>query len=134
MTNKIYVPNICGNDPTCNPNGNPPYPQGTVTVIDGITNNPTSVNVGVYPYALAVNSVTNKIYVANYCGDDLNCNSTATMTVINGATLATNEIAIGGFYPYAIAANSVTNKIYVPSYCFGDASCQSYPNRNGVGD
>ena len=124
VTNKIYVGNTCGNDTTCTF----PYGQGTVTAIDGTTNNPTSVNVGVYPFALAVNSVTNKIYVANNCGDDGNCQSTATLTVINGATLATNEIAIGGFYPYAIAANSVTNKIYVPSDCYGDASCQGYPN------
>jgi YVTN family beta-propeller protein len=118
VTNKIYVANSCGNDPSCN-TGN-----GTVTVIDGATNNPTSVNVGVYPFALDVNSATNKIYVANNCGDDPNCGSTATVTVIDGTTLATTDVPIGGYFPYAIAVNSVTNKIYVPSDCFGDPSCQ----------
>ena len=49
-----------------------------MTVIDGATNNPTSVNVGFFPYAVDVNTVTNKIYVANECGDDPNCGSTAT--------------------------------------------------------
>jgi DNA-binding beta-propeller fold protein YncE len=36
-----------------------------VTVIDGATNNTTTVAVGSYPQAVAVNSVTNQIYVAN---------------------------------------------------------------------
>ena len=36
-----------------------------MTVIDGATNNTTSVAVGLGPGAVAVNSTTNKIYVAN---------------------------------------------------------------------
>ena len=117
VTNKIYVANECGDDPTCI------SPSGTVTVIDGATNHPTSVNVGSTPYSLDINSVTNKIYVPNYCGDDPNCGS-ATMTVIDGMTLATTIVPIGGQFPHAIAVNSVTNKIYVPSQC---TSCQSEP-------
>jgi DNA-binding beta-propeller fold protein YncE len=124
VTNKIYVPNACGNDPTCAS----PYSSGTVTVIDGATNNPTSVTVGILPDALDVNTASNQIYVANECGDDPYCASTATMTVIDGASLATTDVAIGGYYPYAIAVNSVTNKIYVPSQCFGNPSCQGDPN------
>ncbi len=50
VTNKIYVANEFGN---------------TVTVIDGATNNTTTVSVGQDPYAVAVNPVTNKIYVVN---------------------------------------------------------------------
>ena len=123
ITNKIYVPNGCGTDPTCGI----PHSGGTVTVIDGATNNPVSVNVGVWPWGLDVNAITNKIYVANHCGDDPNCASTATMTVIDGATLATTEVAIGGSHPRALAVNSVTNKIYVPSLCNGDPSCQGEP-------
>jgi YVTN family beta-propeller protein len=123
ITNKIYVPNPCGNDPTCTT----PYSGGTVTIIDGATNSPTSVNVGIYPHALDVNSATNKIYVANQCGDDPRCGS-ATMTAIDGATLATTDVAIGGHYPRAIAVNSVTNKVYVPSDCYGDPSCQGAPD------
>ncbi len=36
-----------------------------MTVIDGASNNTTTIAVGNYPDAVAVNSVTNKIYVAN---------------------------------------------------------------------
>ena len=121
MTNKIYVANSCGSDPTC---AYPYTTPGTVTVIDGATNNTVSVNVGLYPYALDINSATNKIYVANSCGADPQCNSTATMTVIDGASLVTSDVAIGGSYPVALAVNSVTNEIYVPTGCFGDPSCQ----------
>jgi YVTN family beta-propeller protein len=74
-----------------------------------------------------VNAVTNKIYVANNCGDDPNCASTATMTVIDGATLGTTDVPIGGYYPGALAVNSITNKIYVSSGCSGDSSCQGEP-------
>src|SRR5664279_6413214 len=64
MTNKIYVADWCGNDPNCTSGG-------TVTVIDGATDNTLSVNVGFNPYGVAVNSMTNKIYVANWCGNCL---------------------------------------------------------------
>ena len=123
VTNMIYVANWCGSDPYCIY----PYVRGTVTAIDGATNNPTSVTVGVQPIGLDVNTVTNKIYVANQCGDDPNCGGTASMTVIDGATLATTDVAIGGYYPYAIAVNSITKKIYVPSECLYDPSCQGEP-------
>jgi YVTN family beta-propeller protein len=125
VTNKIYVSNSCGSDPLC---VFPYTTQGTVTIIDGVTNNTVSVNVGIFPSALDVNSATNKIYVANQCGNDPACGGTATMTVIDGATLGTIDIAIGGHHPQAIAVNSVTNKIYVPSDCYGDPSCQNEPN------
>ena len=52
-----------------------------------------------FPTPWTSTTVTNKIYVANQCGDDPNCGSTATMTVIDGATLATTDVAIGGYYP-----------------------------------
>ena len=122
LTNKIYVANYCGTDSYCSQY--PPYPFGTVTVIDGVTLATATVPVGNSPYALDVNPVTNKIYVANECGDDSYCGSTATMTVIDGASLATTDVAIGGYGPHAIAVNSVTNKIYVPTMCYGDFSCQ----------
>ena len=120
MTNKIYVPNACGNDPSCQTN------NGTVTVIDGVTNNPTSVAVGISPTAADVDTGTNQIYVANECGDDPSCASTATMTVIDGRLLTTTDVPIGGYYPFAIAVNS--HKIYVPAECFSDPSCNGEPN------
>jgi DNA-binding beta-propeller fold protein YncE len=120
VTNKIYVANYCGNDPSCRSNG-----IGTVTVIDGATNNTVSVNVGFAPVAVAVNAMTNKIYVANTCGNDASCNThTGTVTVIDGATLATQNVTVGSS-PQGVAVNSVTNKIYVVNGCGNDASCQT---------
>jgi DNA-binding beta-propeller fold protein YncE len=57
---------------------------------------------GTNPDAIAVNSVTNKVHVANSGG---------TVTVIDGATNATTTVAVSS--PVAIAVDSVTNKVYV---------------------
>jgi YVTN family beta-propeller protein len=59
---------------------------------------------GTNPISVAVNPVTNKIYVANYRG--------ASVTVIDGATNSTTTVGAGSF-PLALAVNPVTNKIYV---------------------
>jgi len=75
-----------------------------VTVIDGATNNTTTVATGSYPKVLAVNPVTNKIYVANQ--------GNRTVTVIDGASNGTTTIAAGST-PYSVAVNPVTNKVYV---------------------
>src|SRR5664280_2619268 len=121
VTNKTYVVNNnCTNYPNCASNG-------TVTVIDGPTNDTLSVSVGYFPNTVAVNSVTNKIYVVNECGNDPNCASNGTVTVIDGATLATSSVALAGYYPFVLAVNPVTNKIYVPGNCLSDPSCQT-PN------
>jgi YVTN family beta-propeller protein len=64
----------------------------------------TTVSTGHIPKAVAVNPVTNKIYVANQ--------SDTSVTVIDGATNATATINVGST-PNAVAVNSATNKIYV---------------------
>jgi hypothetical protein len=56
---------------------------------------------GSTPAALAVNPVTNKIYVAS-----------GPIAVIDGVTNATTSISVGSV-PGAVAVNPVTNKIYV---------------------
>ena len=56
------------------------------------------------PVSMAVNEITNKIYVTH--GLDYN------ITVIDGATNTATEIPIS-YYATAIAVNPVTNKIYV---------------------
>jgi len=53
---------------------------------------------------VAVNPVTNKIYVANFLSKQC--------TVIDGATNATATVATGTS-PFAMAVNPVTNNIYV---------------------
>src|ERR1019366_940460 len=63
--------------------------------------------VGNGPQGLAVNTVTNKIYVPNSADN--------TVTVIDGATLATTVVAAGGD-PIEVAVNSLTNQIYVANY------------------
>lgn len=100
VTNKIYVANG-------NPALQPPPGSGfgtDVTVIDGATNATATVTVGANPCGVAVNAVTNKIYVA---ASDAN-----QVTVIDGATNATSTIAVGTS-PCAVAVNPVTNKVYV---------------------
>jgi len=81
-------------------------------VIDGATNSITSVFAGNGAIAVAVNPVTNKIYVAVrvFCET---CGS-GSVTVIDGATNSTTTVtdpnAVG---PLAVAVNPPTNKIYV---------------------
>ena len=69
-----------------------------------------SVNVGITPDAVAVNPVTNKIYVANH--NDGGCECCSTVTVIDGATNNTTTVNVE-VAPHGVAVNSVTNKIYV---------------------
>ncbi|HWU37189.1 MAG TPA: YncE family protein, partial [Candidatus Acidoferrum sp.] len=98
VTNKIYVANMG---------------DGSVTVIDGVTNHPTGVYTGGGdPYAVAVNSETNTIYVANLGG---------TVSVIDGATNWFINVPVGR-YPDAVAVNPVSNLIYVTNYGDGTVS------------
>jgi YVTN family beta-propeller protein len=70
--------------------------------------NTKTVSVGTQPAGIAVNPVTNKIYVANY--------GSANVSVINGSTYAVEAIVNVGTNPTQVAANPVTNKIYVSNY------------------
>ena len=99
VTNKIFVVNSnFDNYPT----------PGSVTVIDGVTNQTTTIPAGVEPYAIAVNQVANKIYVVNKDSNNI--------TVIDGNNLNGTPATLAvGSHPYAIAVNPVSNKIYVPN-------------------
>src|ERR1019366_521455 len=119
VTNKIYVANQ-----TCP--GHPCLGNGTVTVIDGATNNTLSVNVGYRPYGMAVNPATNKMYVPNRCGNDPNCLSGGTVSVIDGASNTVIATVTVESEPYAAAVNSATNRIYVLNYCGTDLSCGTF--------
>ena len=104
LTNKIYATGA-------------PGINNAVTVFDGATNSTTTVSDpnAVQPCAVAVNTVTNKIYVANY--------GSANVTVLDGATNSTTTVGMGSD-PIAVAVNPVTNKIYV-------ANCGSSCGGNG---
>ena len=82
-------------------------------MIDGanINSTPATVTVEGEPGVLAVNPVTNKIYVANGGGGG----ASGYVTVIDGATNSTTTVA-AGYGPSAIAVNPVTNQIYVANY------------------
>ncbi|MBU5444787.1 fibronectin type III domain-containing protein [Paenibacillus sp. MSJ-34] len=62
------------------------------------------IEAGTNPQAVAVNPVTNKIYVVNFRSHNV--------TVIDGANGTTKTVGVGTF-PSDIAVNPVTNKIYV---------------------
>src|SRR5260370_23622305 len=64
-----------------------------------------TVAVGQSPSAMAVNPVTNKIYVAN--------RSDNTVTVIDGASNTVSATVPVGTSPVAVAVSPTTNKIYV---------------------
>jgi YVTN family beta-propeller protein len=89
VTNKIYVANA----------------DGTVTVLDGVTNAIATVSAGSNPVAIAVDAATNKVYVVDKTAN-------GTVTVIDGATNATLSVAVGA-NPFALAIDAPTNLIYV---------------------
>jgi len=88
-TNKIYF-----NDQLTN----------AVRIVDGATNQITTVNVGRGPTNLALDTVTNKIYVVNARDNSL--------TAIDGGTLSTATVNVG-IGPAGVAVNQTTNKVYV---------------------
>ena len=65
--------------------------------------------------AVAVNPVTNKIYVAN-SGSECCGSGNGNVTVIDGATNATTTITDPNASTQGRGRNPVTNKIYVANY------------------
>jgi large repetitive protein len=68
----------------------------------------TTITAGVGPWAIAVNPMTNKVYVANY-------SYFGEVTIIDGGT-ATATSVFTGYSPAAVAVNPVTNKTYVANF------------------
>jgi DNA-binding beta-propeller fold protein YncE len=121
-TNKIYVANVGFGGPFGNGD------RGSVTVIDGATNQTTTVvdpNAN-GPRAVAVNSATNKVYVANLW--------TGNVTVIDGATNSTTTVTdpnagANGLGAIALAVNPTTNKVYVANgFCALLGGCSNPGN------
>lgn len=67
-------------------------------------------------FAVAVNTATNNIFVANNASDNV--------TVIDGITNKTSRLA-AGTEPFAIAVDPVTNKIYVVNGGSADVTVMS---------
>src|SRR5216683_88129 len=85
--------------------------RGQVTVFEAGQKGIRSVAVGKDPVALAVNAVTNRIYVAN--------NGSGSVSVIDGASDAVVATVDVGHLPYVLAVNATTNTIFV-SNTFSD--------------
>jgi YVTN family beta-propeller protein len=105
-TNRIYVANFS-------------WGSGSVSVIDGATNteidtdgNPengtTRIPVGDRPQYVAMNSTTNRIYVANWGSSDVSVIDGATNTVV-----ATIPVGSG---PLGVDVNPSRNRVYVANY------------------
>ncbi len=74
----------------------------------------TSIPVQPDPYSVAINPVTNQIYVAS---------AASGLTVINGATGATTTLSDpNASGPWAVAVNPVTNLVYVANNGSGNVS------------
>jgi YVTN family beta-propeller protein len=88
---------------------------GNVTVIDGATNNTVTVPVGNGPDSVAVNPVTNTIYVANNSPFTFS----GSVSVIDGNTNTITATVSTGCSLSTVAVNPVTNQIYVTGYWSG---------------
>lgn len=78
--------------------------QGTLTIIDGATNSASALTVGISADSLAVNTVTNQIYVADFLGN--------VVAIVDGTTLSITTLPISGS-PRDVTVNPVTDRIYV---------------------
>jgi DNA-binding beta-propeller fold protein YncE len=78
-----------------------------VAVIDGSDNATSKMPVGQVPYFVAVNEVTNKIYVPNLETNDV--------TVIDGTDDSTNTVTARS-KPIAVAVNETTDQIFVMNF------------------
>src|SRR5258708_1966589 len=73
--------------------------QGILCPVAGAQSVAGTVGVGGYPMAMQLNPVTNKIYVANYGGNNV--------TVIDGATSTAIATVPAGDNPCVVAVNPV---------------------------
>src|SRR5664280_2207160 len=85
------------------------YDSNTISVVNVTTNTVTAtVNVGIKPSGIAVNSIGTKVYVTNYGSNTVSVIDTDTNTVT-----ATVDV---GLNPYGIIITSDGTKVYVTNY------------------
>lgn len=83
--------------------------NNTISVIDGNTNSFIgNVIVGSGPYGIGVNSVTDRIYVANFGGSNV--------SVLDGKSNAVLTTITVGINPVGVGVNPATNRIYVTNW------------------
>jgi YVTN family beta-propeller protein len=76
-----------------------------VLAVDPVARTFTRIFVGTTPIAVAVNPLTNRVYVINQ--------STYDVSVINGATQTVITTIYTGYTPASIAVDAISNTIYV---------------------
>ena len=59
-------------------------------------------------------------------GNDANCNSEATVSVIDGVSNTVIASPMIGANPNFPAVNPTTNRIYVPNICGSDTTCTTH--------
>ena len=105
----------------------------SVTVIDGLTNSTTTVTLpaGSFARNVALNSITNKIYVASCC----NGLASDSVNVIDGATNTVSTVPVGAaVLTRTLAVNPVTNKIYVANWSTGGSGHSTVTVIDGATD
>lgn len=116
VTNLIYVVNYCGAQPSCSKTS----ARGTVSVINGTSNAVmNTVTVAYGPGVVQLNTVTNKIWVLNSCGNDSSCplgqgnysQVAGIVSQIDGSTLAVMPANVGKGSG-VMRVNSVANQVY----------------------
>ena len=63
------------------------------------------ISVGSHPHGVAVNPLTNTVYVTNYSGHSV--------SVINGSNNHVRSTVTVGTHPFGVAVNTSTNTVYV---------------------
>jgi DNA-binding beta-propeller fold protein YncE len=96
-TNTIYITNYTAKT----------LPDASLLVIDGASNSVKNIPIRGYPYSVAVNPQTNKIYVTDPVTGGIHW-----ISVIDGENNTVNTIPVGN-YSHDVIVNSLTNKIYV---------------------
>lgn len=79
----------------------------TMTVLDGSTDDSSTIHVRNRAWGLAVNPVTNKIYVGNALG--------STLSIVDGKSGSVSSVQVGET-PCAIAVDAGSNRAYVANY------------------
>ena len=90
----------------------------------------TTVSTGQNPVAIAINPVTDRIYVANL-GQAKFCEQSSFVTIIDGPTNNTWS-APAGLCPGAVAVNPATNLIYAVNTANFDVCCANVTVIDGV--
>ena len=91
------------------------YAGDTMAVIDGATGRVTrTVPLATHPSAIAADSRTNRVYIANQ--------GASSVLVLDGETGATLATVNAGSIPYAMALDTTAGQVYVANFASDSAT------------